>query len=93
MPTLHAEPTPNPNSLKLTSDHGPFIDSGMVSLSADDAPAAHPLGRLLIAIDGIVDVLILPQFVTVSKAPGTAWDDVLPQVKQILSNHLSKTEP
>jgi hypothetical protein len=89
MPTLHTEPTPNPNSIKITSDAGAFIDGGLVSIASDEEADAHPLGRLLYAVDGVANVLILPQFVTISKAEGVGWEDVMPKVKEILRNHLA----
>ena len=88
MATLHKEPTPNPNSIKITTDAGPFIDEGMVSVTSTDDTEVHPLGELLFAIDGIANVLILPQFVTVSKTESADWNKVLPQVEQILNEHL-----
>lgn len=90
MPALHAEPTPNPNSIKLTTDDGPFIRDGMVSLTSSDEADTHPLGRLLFDVDGVANVLILPQFVTVSKTEAADWDSVLPRVKQILGKHLEQ---
>lgn len=90
MPTLHTKPTPNPNSIKITTDAGPFIDDGMVSVTSPDDTEAHPLGRLLFAVDGIANVLILPQFVTVSKTDAAAWKEVMPHVKQILTDHLEQ---
>jgi len=89
MATLHTEPTPNPNSIKITSDAGAFIDAGLVSIASEEEAEAHSLGRLLYAVDGVANVLILPQFVTISKADGTSWEDVLPAVKEILRNHLA----
>ena len=71
MSSLQAEPTPNPNSLKFTTDAGPFLDGGM---------AAY--------ISGVEDVFVTPPFVTVSKAPGTDWAAVKPDVEAVLSDHL-----
>jgi hypothetical protein len=88
MATLHTEPTPNPNSIKITSDDGPFIEEGLVAVNSQDEADAHPLGQLLFAVDGISNVLILPQFVTVSKTADAEWSAVLPEVKDILNDHL-----
>lgn len=88
MPALHTEPTPNPNSIKITTDAGPFIADGMVSITSPTDADAHPLGQLLFAVDGIANVLILPQFVTVSKTDAADWKEVMPRVKQILTAHL-----
>lgn len=92
MPALHTEPTPNPNSIKITTDAGPFIDGGMISVASTNEADTHPLGKLLFAIDGIANVLILPQFVTVSKTEAADWNKVLPRVKQILNEHLDDAD-
>lgn len=87
MPSFNAEPTPNPNSVKITTDNGPFIEGGMVSLTSAGEAEEHPLGRRLFAIDGVANVLILPQFITISKTAGADWDKVLPNVKRVLNKH------
>lgn len=88
MPSFHTEPTPNPNSLKITTDDGPFIDGGLVSVASAEEAAQHPLGERLFAIDGVANVLILPQFVTISKASDADWNAVLPDVERVLNDHL-----
>ncbi len=87
MPEFRTEPTPNPDSVKITSDHGPFIDGGMESFSSIEEAADHPLGSTLLRIPGIANVFIMPQFVTVTKQPAASWDEVMPKVKQALSSH------
>lgn len=89
MPSFNTEPTPNPNSVKITTDDGPFLENGMVSLASPEDAEQHPLGPPLFAIDGVTNVLILPQFVTLSKDSTADWNDVLPHVKRVLQNHLS----
>lgn len=86
MADFHAQPTPNPNSLKLTTDAGPFIDHGMESFGSSGEAEAHPLGRRLFAIDGVVNVFVLPNFLTITKDPGTNWNAVLPRVEQALGD-------
>lgn len=85
MPTFQAQPTPNPNSIKLTTDAGPFIEHGMESFGSPAEADAHPLGRRLFAIDGVINVFVLPDFLTVTKDPGTNWNAVLPRVEQTLA--------
>ena len=88
MPSLQAEPTPNPNSLKFTTDAGPFLDGGMAAYTSAAEAEEDPLARALFAISGVADVFVTPQFVTVSKAPGADWAAVKPDVEAVLSDHL-----
>lgn len=90
MSAFNTEPTPNPNSVKITTDDGPFIDSGMVALSSAEEADPHPLGRALFAIEGVVNVLILPQFVTISKTDAADWNEILPHVERVLRDHLNR---
>jgi len=88
MAQIQAERTPNPNSLKFTStDDGQFSDDVVVISSTDEANR-HALGPPLFALDGVDDVFITPEFVTVSKTPSTDWDDLQSEVETTLSDYL-----
>lgn len=85
MPRYSAQPTPNPNSLKLVrTDGGTFIDKGLVSCKSMAEAAAHPLAAALFSLPGVEGLLVLPQFLTVTRAEGAAWDTVLPAVEAAL---------
>ncbi len=81
------QPTPNPNSLKIVTDAGPFIENGLLSFGSEEEAKQHPLGRLLFAVPGVSNVLILPQFLTVTKHPASAWDTLLPKLEAVLSSY------
>lgn len=83
MRRFETHPTPNPNSLKITTEAGPFTEGGMLSFSSPEEAAEHPLGRLL-SVPGVANVFALPQFVTVTKHPAASWDDLLPGIEGAL---------
>lgn len=87
MPAFTAEPTPNPNSLKITTDAGPFIDEGLASFGSADEAAGHPLGERLFAVAGVVNLLVMPEFLTVTKGAGTEWDLLMPKIEHVLEKH------
>lgn len=89
MPRFDTEPTPNPNSLKITTKAGAFIDSGMESFADAQSAAGHQLGSRLFLITGVMNVFILPQFLTVTKSPEGNWKEILPQVKQVLTDYFA----
>lgn len=91
MATTQAESTPNPNSLKFTTEDGPFIQEGVAAFSSEEEAAEDPLAQRLFSISGVEDVFITPQFVTVSKAPTIDWSTVKPDVETILTEHLEAT--
>ncbi|HEX7070517.1 MAG TPA: NifU N-terminal domain-containing protein [Rhodothermales bacterium] len=89
MPRFNTDPTPNPNSLKFTTDAGLFIPSGMESFSSAAEAEAHPLGSRLFAIPGVANVFILPQFLTITKTPAANWNVLLPKVRAALEAHFA----
>jgi hypothetical protein len=91
MPKVSARPTPNPDSLKFTTDGARFIASGLRAYRTPAEAEGDPLGAALLAVGGVADVLILPDFVTVTKHPAAGWDDLLPAVERILQAHAVST--
>ena len=91
MATIQAERTPNPNSLKFTTEDGPFIQEGVAAFSSEEEAKDDPLARRLFSVSGVDDVFITSQFVTVSKAPTVDWSTVKPEVETILTEHLETT--
>ena len=87
---LQSHPTPNPNSLKFTAPGQTFIDKGLLSFRSAEAAAAHPLAAALFAIEGVCDVLILPEFVTVTKRPDVPWEAVESPVMEVLRAYLAE---
>ena len=90
MPRFQTQPTPNPNSLKITHDGVPFIEEGMESFTSAAEAAGHPLGRRLFAIDGVAGVFVLPQFLTLTKAPDARWDRLLPEAESALGDYFAE---
>lgn len=85
---IQAERTPNPNSLKFTATNGQFSTGDVVAITSVDEISRHPLGQPLFAIDGIVDVFITPDFVTVSKNGEVQWTEVQNAVEETLVDYL-----
>ncbi|PSQ95788.1 MAG: scaffolding protein [Bacteroidetes bacterium SW_9_63_38] len=84
---IQAERTPNPQSLKFTAADGQFAD-GVVAISSQKEISRHPLGQPLFALDGVVDVFITPEFVTVSKDPAVEWSNLKADVEDTLADYL-----
>lgn len=86
---LRTHPTPNPRSLKITDEAGrTFIDSGLSSFRSPEEAQGDPLGEALFALGGIVDVLVLPSFATITLEHGADWDAIWPRAEAILEQHL-----
>ena len=76
---MHAERTPNPHSVKWVLGQ-PVVarDLGVGSVAFAEPPEAgvSPLAARLFAVEGVVSVLLGPDFVTVSKRPECEWTDL-----------------
>ena len=86
--TITARPTPNPNSLKFDLGGARAIDSGMLAFHSLLEAAEHELGAELFALRGVESLLIVPEFVTVTKHPAADWDLLAEGVERVLRDHL-----
>ncbi|MEZ6185993.1 MAG: NifU family protein [Planctomycetota bacterium] len=78
---LRTEPTPNPDAMKFVLAFQRMDESKTWTAETPDAPT-HV--RELLAIAGVVQVFELADFVTVTRAPETPWDQILPPAKAIV---------
>jgi hypothetical protein len=85
---IQAERTPNPNSLKFTSTDGRFSENGVLAITSSTEADRHPLGEELFALDGVADVFITPEFVTVSKEDAVEWSPLKEKVEKVLKKYL-----
>lgn len=88
MARIKASPTPNPNSLKFTLKSGTFIESGMESFNSRAESDGHPLGQRLFEIEGVANVFILPQFLTITKEEAAKWNEIVPEVERVVEDAL-----
>jgi len=79
-----AQPTPNPNALKLVLDR-PIAEVPLSFLSPD-AGSGHPLAEQLFAIPGVVGLLFLNDFVTINKSQTAKWADIRARAERILKS-------
>jgi hypothetical protein len=73
------EGTPNPNAVKFTLDRQ-VTDKRSETFRAGSDPADSPLGAKIFALDGVTNVFLTANFVSVTKAPDVDWDELIPAV-------------
>lgn len=90
---MHAERTPNPNSMKWVM--GKRIVEGSASANFDAPPGrdVSPLAQELFAVDGVVGVFLAANFATVSKREETEWVDIAQPIVDALKHHLGSGKP
>ena len=85
---IRTRPTPNPNSLKFEVSGAPLVEEGLLAFHSVREADDHPLGRALFTLDGVETLLIVPDFVTVTKHPAADWNRLSGAVEQTLRDHL-----
>jgi hypothetical protein len=80
---LEVQPTPNPNAMKLVLDR--VIADRPMSFLNPASGNEHPIASRLFAIKGVSGLLLLGDFVTVSKQPEARWPEITKNVKQALA--------
>lgn len=89
---LSASPTPNPNAVKfLPNMH--FFESGTVEFQKESERLDEsPLAKKLIAIDGIDNVMIGFNFISVTKSQTAEWEELLEKIRDCILSHLENDE-
>lgn len=64
----------------------------MESFSSAAEAEDHPLGNRLFSLPGVVNVFILPQFITVTKHPAEEWDVLLPKIEAAIDAFLKEAQ-
>jgi len=90
---MHAERTPNPNSIMWVVGR-PVLD-GMASAHFSEAPSpdVSPLAARLFAIDGVSVVFFASNFVTVTKREEADWGELAEPVAEAIEAGLTSGQP
>ena len=80
---MHAERTPNPHSVKWVLGQAVVPTGlGVASVSFEEAPEpdVSPLASRLFEVEGVVSLLLGPDFVSVGKDPERDWAALAPPI-------------
>lgn len=80
--------TPNPNARKFVLAGIRFEGSRNYALGQ---AVDHPLAARLLALEGVYNVFLAQDFVTVNKAPGVEWMPLQSAVEHYLADYLAQT--
>ena len=83
------EPTPNPNAVKFTLDR-PTTEGRAQTFRAGSDPAESPLGARIFALDGVTNVFMTANFVSVTKEDDADWNELVPRVIDELEAHFAE---
>ena len=90
---MHAERTPNPNSIKWVL--GQPVVAGGASAHFEGPPPREvsPLAARLFAVEGVCGVFLASNFVTVTKRPDLEWTDLAQPIVDAIQATLGAGEP
>lgn len=86
---IYAESTPNPTTMKFVSNRYLIVDGEQYEFSLDDEVSNSPLASKLLNLPFVSKVFIASNFVAVSKTDIIEWEDVIHQLRDMLSNFLN----
>ena len=90
---MHAERTPNPNSIKWVLGE-PVVEGGASAFfEASPGPGVSPLATALFAVDGVIAVFLASNFVTVTKRDEVQWPDLAEPVVAVIKESLGGGSP
>jgi Fe-S cluster biogenesis protein NfuA len=90
---IETETTPNPASLKFLPDRPVMSGGGTREFTSPEAAEASPLAQALFDTGEVTGVFFGADFVTVTAAPGVAWNDLKPTVLSVLLDHFVSQAP
>jgi Fe-S cluster biogenesis protein NfuA len=90
---MHAERTPNPNSIKWVLSRPVVEGVSAAHFDAAPAPEVSPLAAALFAVEGVEGVFFGPSFATVTKTPGVEWSDLAQPIVQAIKTWAESGAP
>jgi len=90
---MHAERTPNPNSLKWVIGESITTPGTAASFCSPPSPEESPLASAVYAVEGVTEVFVAADFVTVSKAETVEWLDIAQPIVDAIRAHLASGQP
>ncbi len=89
---IHTEQTPNPATRKFLPGQT-VMEDGSRDFPNGEAAEASPLAAALFAIGMVEGVFFGRDFISVTAAPGVAWDELEPEVVGVLLDHFVSGAP
>ena len=90
---MHAERTPNPNSIKWVLGQSVCEPGVSANFAEPVPPAVSPLAARLFAVRGITGVFFAANFITVTKSDELEWQDIAQELVDAIKEHVASGEP
>lgn len=84
---IYTESTPNPNTLKFVTNKALLLNDAVEFQNVDETNEA-PLAKALFGFDGVTNVFISNNFVTISKIDELLWTEIMIPIKDFLKKYI-----
>lgn len=86
--SIQVQQTPNPNARKFVLPAHRFAQS--CNFGSAESAAADPVAQRLFGLEGVYNVFMAQDFVTVNKRPDVAWEPLEAAVLAVLAVTLNR---
>ena len=86
---IYTESTPNPNTLKFVTNKALLLND-MVEFQSVEETENAPLAKALFDFDGVTNVFITNNFVTITKQEELLWTEIMIPIKDFLKKYLDE---
>ena len=90
---MHAERTPNPNSIKWVLAKTVVDEGGSAHFAQPPLAEESPLAAALFGVSGVEGVFLGPGFVTVTKHEAAEWTELAPPIVAAIKEWAASDEP
>ena len=84
---IYTESTPNPNTLKFVTNKALLLND-MVEFQSVEETENAPLAKALFDFDGVTNVFITNNFVTITKKEELLWTEIMIPIKDFLKKYI-----
>ncbi|MCR9257878.1 MAG: NifU family protein [Alphaproteobacteria bacterium] len=89
---IQTEATPNPATVKFIPGQ-PVMAQGTASFRSRDDAGVSPLARRLFGVDGVTEVFLGDDFISVTKADEREWHLMKPSILGAVMEHYTSGDP
>ena len=89
---LHAERTPNPESIKWVLSEPVAPDGVSASFKEPVSADVSPLAAGLFTVDGVVGVFFAANFITTTKREDVEWNDIVESLAEAIKGFVTANE-
>ncbi len=89
---IYSEATPNPETMKFVANIMILANDSTDFPNKEAAQDASPLAQKLFEFSFVNGVFIMNNFVTITKAPGYEWFDIIPILREFVKSYLESGE-